>query len=97
MKKQLIFLFLAAVLFLGCKKTGWEYSQVNFNFDEPQPANVSELSIIPENFRGHYILDDTELIITQDYIISSLYAITVEHKSILKDSVKEKFSYRMAN
>ena len=85
---------LIVLLFCGCKESGWEYIPIDFYFDVAQPANDSELSEMPAKFKGRYLMGDSTLVITDKEVVSEYTLKSTHSKDILKDSVKEKFSYK---
>jgi hypothetical protein len=67
MKK--IILVLALLIFLSCKKTECEPDGLSFYFENPQPINDSELSKIPNKFRGLYMNQDSVYLNIKEGII----------------------------
>lgn len=91
MKKYL--LLVIAFIFIACKETAFEHSPTDFYFDQPQPANDSELTAIPSRFTGTYNLDDTRLTIGKNIIYSETFISIKESKDFFNDSLKEEFTY----
>jgi hypothetical protein len=93
MKKY--FLFLGLLFIVSCKKSDEPAEEVGFavRFEKPQPINDSELSKIPNKFRGIFINSDSMYINIKENIIlkESYYKFRI-HKTDL-DSLKEFFSY----
>nr|WP_315146609.1 hypothetical protein [uncultured Flavobacterium sp.] len=67
MKKNI--LVLALLIFLSCKKTECEPDGLSFYFENPQPINDSELSKIPNKFRGLYMNQDSVYLNIKEGII----------------------------
>ncbi|RZJ68852.1 MAG: hypothetical protein EOO45_14485 [Flavobacterium sp.] len=93
MKKVIPFTVLA-MLFTSCREDAFVGLPVEYYFHSPQPDEVSELKNFPDEFIGKYTLGDSVLIITKNAIYSEIPTVISEHKDILKDSVKQKISYR---
>ena len=93
-KRSVLILVLCSFVLLSCKQSGWNHTMIDFYFDVPQPAGKTELGDIPKKFRGSYTLGDSLLVVSNKLITSQYTLKSVEHKDILKDSVKEKFSYK---
>ena len=92
--KKVIAFTVLAMLFTSCREDAFVGMPVDYYFHSPQPDNVSELKCFPSKFMGRYAFGDTLLFITDKTIYSQTRAIIVEHRDILKDSVKEKISYK---
>lgn len=88
MKKY--FLFVAVAILVSCKEVRLEN---NVYFEEPQPINDSELTIIPSKFIGEYFSNDSlQLNITDEMITyTDDFKIRI-HKSEL-DSLKDELVY----
>lgn len=86
--------FLSVVLlFVVCCKRADEPAEVGFamRFEKPQPMNDSELSKIPNKFRGLFVNLDSEYVyIKENIILKEYYSKFRCHKKIL-DSIKEEF------
>jgi hypothetical protein len=91
MKKY--FLFLGLLFIVSCKKADTPFAGFAIYFEKPQPINDSELSKIPNKFRGIFMDSDSIYINVKENIIleESYYKFRI-HKTDL-DSLKEFFSY----
>jgi hypothetical protein len=87
------FLILVLLFVVSCKKVAAPYAGFDMCFENPQPINDSELSKIPNKFRGIFINSDSMYITIKENIIleESYYKFRI-HKTDL-DSLKEFFSY----
>lgn len=89
MKKY--FLALVLLAFVFCKKVEAEPFGFDFYFENPQPVNDSELSKIPNKFKGLYMNSDSVYVNVQENIILKEYYNRFRfHKNEL-DSIKEAF------
>jgi hypothetical protein len=62
-------LVLALLTFFSCKKAEYEPDGLSFYFENPQPINDSELSKIPNKFRGLYMNQDSVYLNIKEGII----------------------------
>nr|WP_315251479.1 hypothetical protein [uncultured Flavobacterium sp.] len=87
------FLILVLLFVVSCKKVAAPYAGFDMCFENPQPINDSELSKIPNKFRGIFMNSDSMYINIKENIIleESYYKFRI-HKTDL-DSLKEFFSY----
>jgi hypothetical protein len=91
MKKY--FLFLGLLFIVSCKKADAPYAGFYMCFENPQPINDSELSNIPNKFRGNFMNSDSIYInVKENIILEESYNKFRIHKKDL-DSLKEFFSY----
>lgn len=67
--KKIIVLFILSVLIFSCKKSEAVPFGYNFYFETPQPINDSELSTIPNKFKGIYINSDSTCLNITDNVI----------------------------
>jgi hypothetical protein len=92
MKKY--FLFLVLLFVVSCKKADAPADESSaLYFEKPQPINDSELSKIPNKFRGIFMNSDSMYInVKENIILEESYNKFRIHKKDL-DSLKEFFSY----
>jgi hypothetical protein len=91
MKKYILVLGLLA--FLSCKKTECEPDGLSFYFENPQPINDSELSKIPNKFRGLYMNQDSVYLnIKEDIILKESFFKFKFHKKDM-DSLKNEIVF----
>ena len=89
--KKLALLFVLSVLMVSCKQSEVPADGNNFYFENPQPINDSELSSIPNKFKGIYRnADSLYLNITNDIIFSERETKFRFHKNEI-DSLKQYF------
>jgi hypothetical protein len=89
--KKLALLFVLLVLMISCKQSEVPTDGNNFYFENPQPINDSELSSIPNKFKGIYMSEDSIFLnITNNMIFSEREYKFKFHKNQL-DSLKEYF------
>ena len=89
MKKYLFFLGLLFIV--SCKKADTPYAGFSMYFEKPQPINDSELSKIPNKFRGIFMNSDSMYInIKENIILQEKYYKHRFHKNEL-DSIKTAF------
>lgn len=67
--KKLALLFVLSFLMISCKNADAVPSGNNFYFENPQPVNDSELSSIPNKFKGIYMNSDSLYLNVTDNII----------------------------
>nr|WP_315151552.1 hypothetical protein [uncultured Flavobacterium sp.] len=91
MKKY--FLFLGLLFIVSCKRADAPYAGFNMFFEKPQPVNDSELSKIPNKFRGIFMNSDSIYInVREDMILEeSYYKFRIQKTDL--DSLREFFSY----
>ncbi|MXN90467.1 hypothetical protein GR160_04440 [Flavobacterium sp. Sd200] len=94
MKRIPVLLLLLILIFQSCIVEADEYDSPVFYFNTAQPAAHSELKEYPLKFRGRYISDELTLVINGQEIFYEIPLNRKEPKSILNDSIKEKFSYK---
>ena len=89
--KKLTSVFVLSVLMVSCKQNQIPAEGNNFYFENPQPINDSELSSIPNKFKGIYRnADSLYLNITNDIIFSERGTKFRFHKNEL-DSLQQYF------
>ncbi|WP_396145129.1 hypothetical protein [Flavobacterium sp.] len=89
--KKLALLFVLLFLMISCKQSEVPTDGNNFYFENPQPINDSELSSIPNKFKGIYMSEDSIFLnITNNMIFSEREYKFKFHKNQL-DSLKEYF------
>jgi hypothetical protein len=89
--KKLALLFVLLVLMISCKQSEVPTDGNNFYFENPQPINDSELSSIPNKFKGIYMSEDSLFLnITNNMIFSEREYKFRFHKNQL-DSLEEYF------
>lgn len=93
MKKYFLVLILLLVI-ASCKKAEAPADEgFNLFFENPQPINDSELSKIPNKFRGLFIDSDSNYInIKENLILNEYYNKFKIHKNML-DSLKNEFDF----
>lgn len=85
------FLILGLLFVISCKRADAEFFGRTFYFENPQPTNDSELSKIPNKFRGVFMNSDSIYININEKIILSEYFDRFRfHKNVL-DSIKDGF------
>jgi hypothetical protein len=91
MKKYLLFLGVF-LIFLSCKRAEVPFG-LSIYFETPQPINDSELSKIPNKFRGLYMdSDSTYVRINENVILTENYNKFRIHKNAM-DSLKQEFEF----
>lgn len=89
MKKY--FLILGLLFVVSCKRAEAEPCGLNFYFENPQPIHDSELSKIPNKFRGFFMNSDSMYVnIKENIILWEYYDKFRFHKNEL-DSIKDGF------
>jgi hypothetical protein len=85
------FLILGLLFVVSCKRAESEPFGLSFYFENPQPINDSELSKIPNKFRGIFLNSDSIYVsIKEKIILREYYNRFRFHKSEL-DSIKDGF------
>lgn len=92
MKKY--FLFLGLLFIISCKKADAPYAGFAICFEKPQPINDSELSKIPNKFRGIFMNSDSVYLnVTEKMILQEYYNRVRFHKNEL-DSIKKEYDFK---
>ena len=87
MKKVCILIFV--ILISSCKEKAAEFLEFSkLLFENPQPKSEIAKNVIPIQFRGKYIENDSSFIEINDVMIrrNNLYRIKIHKDSIFKDS-----------
>ncbi|MDI9310718.1 MAG: hypothetical protein QM535_10925 [Limnohabitans sp.] len=87
-----ILILTISVLLLSCRDKAVEFPDLGIYFNATQPANVSEISSIPREFRGIYMSSDSVFIrVLKDKILYEDSDCFKIHKNAL-DSLKNDFT-----